>query len=424
MKNRNVSSTILLALGFLALSPIAQAVVPVPDGGYPNFNTAKGQNALKNLSTGQGNTAVGWFSLFSDTAGSFNTGVGAGALALNTADANTATGTVALFLNTTGTNNTADGAFALLHNSEGSDNTATGFQALFNNTIGGGNTASGEFALLSNITGSTNTANGLAALEFNMAGDDNTAIGHNALFSNTTGVHNIALGFSAGVGTTGNYNVDIGHPGFAGEDGTIRIGINGNQTRAFIAGIRGVTTANAAIPVLIDTLAQLGTTSSSRRFKKEIKAMDSASEAILALKPVTFHYKTNNTGTAQFGLIAEEVAEVNPDLVVCDDKGEIYIVRYDAVNAMLLNEFLKEHKKVEEQQATIAQLKCDGAKGEASVAELDSRVAKQEVSIAEQQKAMETLTAQLKEQAAQIQKVSAQVEMSKPAPQLARNRTD
>src|SRR5882724_2576716 len=407
MKNRNVSSTILLALGFLALSPIAQAVVPVPDGGYPNFNTAKGQNALKNLSTGQGNTAVGWFSLFSDTAGSFNTGVGAGALALNTADANTATGTVALFLNTTGTNNTADGAFALLHNSEGSDNTATGFQALF-----------------SNITGSTNTANGLAALEFNMAGDDNTAIGHNALFSNTTGVYNIALGFSAGVGTTGNYNVDIGHPGFAGEDGTIRIGINGNQTRAFIAGIRGVTTANAAIPVLIDTLGQLGTTSSSRRFKKEIKAMDSASEAILALKPVTFHYKTNNTGTAQFGLIAEEVAEVNPDLVVCDDKGEIYIVRYDAVNAMLLNEFLKEHKKVEEQQATIAQLKCDGAKGEASVAKLDSRVAKQEVSIAEQQKAMETLTAQLKEQAAQIQKVSAQVEMSKPAPQLARNRTD
>ena len=220
--------------------------------------------------------------------------------------------------------------------------------------------------------------------------DGNTAIGAQAVSSNTTGGFNIALGFNAGVNlTTGDSNIDIGSTGIAGESSTIRIG-NANQTRAFIAGIRGVTTVNAAIPVVIDTVGQLGTMSSSRRFKKEIKPMEKASDAILALKPVTFHYKSDNTNTPQFGLIAEEVAAVSPDLVVRDESGEIYTVRYDAVNAMLLNEFLKEHRKVEELtkdfQATVAQL-----------------------------------TARLDEQAAQIQKVNAQPEAGKPSPQVVNN---
>jgi len=198
--------------------------------------------------------------------------------------------------------------------------------------------------------------------------------------------------------TTGNNNIDIGNQGVAAESGTIRIGTAGTQTGAFVAGIRGVTTVNAnAVPVVIDSAGQLGTVSSSARSKKEIKPMDQTSEAILALKPVTFHYKRDKTGTAQFGLIAQEVAKVNPDLVVLDDDGEIYTVRYDAVNAMLLNEFLKEHRKVEEQDATIAQLKKDFR---TTVAEL---------------------TARLKEQDLKIEKVSDQLELSKPAPQMVDN---
>jgi hypothetical protein len=162
----------------------------------------------------------------------------------------------------------------------------------------------------------------------------------------------------------------------------------------FIGNIHGVTTAiNDAIPVVIDSVGQLGTISSSRRFKKEIKAMDKASEAILALKPVTFHYKSDAGTTAQFGLIAEEVAQVNSDLVVRDSDGEIYTVRYDAVNAMLLNEFLKEHRTVKEQGATIAELK----------------------------KEIAGLAETVKKQGAQIQKVSAQLEASKPSPQVVSN---
>jgi hypothetical protein len=193
----------------------------------------------------------------------------------------------------------------------------------------------------------------------------------------------VALGHGAGLGVTTASNV-------------ICIGADGADVNnsCFIGNIRGVTTPNAdAVPVLIDSAGQLGTMSSSRRFKEEIKPMDKASESILALKPVTFHYKSDNTGTAQFGLIAEEVARVYPDLVVRDKNGEIYTVRYDAVNAMLLNEFLKEHGKVEEQEKTIAELKSG----------------------------MTALAATVKEQAAQIQKVSAQLEASKATPQVVNN---
>jgi len=389
-------------------------------------NTAEGQNALLSLTTGGFNTAVGFLSLRSITSNQFNTAIGAGTLLANTADQNTAIGAGALLSNTIGAENTASGAFALFSNTTGSSNTANGDGALESNTTGNFNTANGSFALQNNTTGNFNTANGSLALRDNTTGDSNTATGHRALFSNTTGIHNtadgenalianttgsantgnghnalfdnttgsnnIALGVDAGRNlTTGDRNIDIGNSGVTGEGNTIRIGTSANQTRAFIAGIRGVTTGNAnATPVLIDSSGQLGTVSSSRRFKKEIKPIDKTSEAILSLKPVTFHYKSDATGTPQFGLIAEEVAEVNPDLVVRDENGEIYTVRYEAVNAMLLNEFLKEHRKVEDLkkdfQATVAQL-----------------------------------TAQLKEQAAQIQKVSAQLEASKLAPQVVNN---
>ncbi len=200
-------------------------------------------------------------------------------------------------------------------------------------------------------------------------------------------------------------------------DNVIAIGHAGANVdnSCFIGNIRDVQTANGnAIPVLIDSVGQLGTASSSKRFKKEIKPMDSTREAILGLKPVTFHYKSDNCNMPQFGLIAEEVAAVNPDLVVRDKNGQIYTVRYDAVNAMLLNEFLKEHKAFLEEQRKVQ-------KQEATIGQLKSTVAEQNATIAQQQKGMEAVTARLNEQAAQIQKVSAQVEASKPAPRVVKN---
>jgi len=371
---RLASLLVPLLLVCFALLPRAQAVSPTPDGDYPGANTAEGgPGALFSLTTGTDNTAVGSQALFGLTTGVQNTAVGAQALFNNTAD----------------------------------KNTAEGFRALINNTTGNSNTAIGVNALLRNVTGGFNTAIGFSALEDNNA-TVNTAIGANALQHNTTGDRNIALGVNAGLFlTTGSDNIDIANAGVAGESSTIRIGnsnVNG-QNRAFIVGIRGVTTGNAdAVPVLIDSAGQLGTVGSSRRFKKEIKPMEQASEAILSLKPVTFHYKSDKTGTPQFGLIAEEVAGVSPDLVVRDKNGEIYTVRYDAVNAMLLNEFLKEHRKVEEQQATITQL-------ESAVAQQEKNF---QATAAQQQQQIEALTTGL-------QKVNAQLEATKPAPQVVNN---
>jgi hypothetical protein len=387
--------TILPLLCLSAAGPKAQAVVPPPDGGYPNFTTAEGQKALFSLTTGAANTAVGWYSLFSAGAANNNTGVGAGALALTTtgADDNTAVGSVAMFLNTVGHDNVAIGtaallynvngnwnnaigAFALHDNIDGFNNNALGQAALFKNIHGTDNTAIGDSALLNNdITGNGfggfNTAVGSGALFSNTDGEDNTAMGFQALYSNTISINNTAIGIQAlynstGSGntalgdfagfalTTGSNNVHIGNQGFDSDDNTIRIGAG--QTATFIAGIEG--TIVAGTTVVIDVNGQLGVAASSERFKTEIKPMDKASEAILALKPVTFHYKNNldPDGTPQFGLVAEQVEKVNPDLVARDDEGKPYTVRYDAVNAMLLNEFLKEHKKVEKLEATVAEL--------------------------------------------------------------------
>jgi Chaperone of endosialidase len=365
IQDKNILLSLLIGyvVVWFGVLPKAHGVVPPPDGGYANFTTAEGTNALLSLTSGPGNTGVGWSSLFSVTSGSLNTGVGAGTLALNIADSNTATGALALFLNTTGANNTAIGDRALFSNTNGHDNTAVGQQALLNNTGGANdqgsfNTAIGSQALVNNTTGTNNTVNGAFALLNNSTGSLNTVIGEGALFNNTTGNGNIVVGGGAGffLDADADLNIIIGNDGLPGDAGTIRIG-NINHTRAFIAGIRGVTTGNMdTVPVIIDSAGQLGTVSSSLRYKKEIKPMDKASEAILALKPVTFRYKNAKKDAPQFGLIAEEVAAVNPDLVVHDAKGEIYTVRYDAVNAMLLNEFLKEHRKVEQLEQQVEAL--------------------------------------------------------------------
>jgi len=282
-------------------------------------------------------------------------------------------------------------------------NTAEGTDALFSLTTGSSNTAIGYQALYSNTTANSNTATGLLALFNNTTGVENTANGANALFNNTTGNSNIAVGSSAGINlTTGKNNIYIGNAGISsGESAKIRIGTTGIQKATFIAGISGVTVP-AGVGVIVGTDGKLGTVVSSARFKDEIKPMDKASEAILALKPVTFHCKheLDPDGIPQFGLVAEEVEKVNPNLVVRDAEGKPYTVRYEAVNAMLLNEFLKEHRTVEEQKATIAQLK--------------STVEKQEATNSEQEKQIEALTAGL-------QKVSAQLELSKPARQTVLN---
>src|SRR6266576_2758402 len=376
MKKTAESILLILSLVCIGLLPNVEAVSPPPDGGYLGGNTAERHDALLSLTSGLYNTAAGLYSLRALTGGSFNTAIGAGALLLNTANentaigagallnnttgaANTAIGESALFVNTTGTQNTATGANALVNNVDGDSNTANGNGALASNTTGHFNAAIGASALLNNTIGGRNTATGRSALSLNTTGSSNTANGYQALFNNTTGNFNIALGQGAGSRlTTGDSNIDIGAFGFPGESRTIRIG--GPQTKTFIAGIRGVTTGFPnAVNVLIDSAGQLGTVSSSRRFKHDIQPMAQASEALLSLKPVRFHYKSDQTNTPQFGLLAEEVAEVNPDLVVRDQNGEIYSVRYDAVNAMLLNEFLKAHRKAQQQEATITELKKD-----------------------------------------------------------------
>ncbi len=383
-----------LALGCFALSPEAGATCQ--DACLTNNNTVQGDDALISLTTGTDNTANGSSALFNNTIGIENTATGSHALYYNTTgNYNVAHGDYALYSNTTGIDNDAFGSGTMLSNTTGSKNSAIGDVALYRNTTGNNNAASGANALQENTIGSDNTANGAFSLFNNTTGGNNTASGYNALNNNTTGGSNIALGFQAGLNlTTGNNNIDIGNVGVAGESKTIRIGKSGTQTKTFIAGISGVTVAGG-VGVIVGTNGQLGTVVSSERFKDAIKPMDKASEAILALKPVTFRYKheLDPDGIPQFGLVAEEVEKVNPNLVARDDEGKPYTVRYEAVNAMLLNEFLKEYHTVQD---------------------LKSTAAKQEATIARQQKQIEALTAGL-------QKVSAEVEMSKVAPQTVVN---
>ncbi len=310
-----------------------------------------------------------------------NTFLGDDALISNSGFDNVAVGDHALTANTAGGYNTAIGHTALFSNTTGFVNTATGRQALYYNTEGESNTANGEVALGANTTGSFNTGIGTVALNYNTTGNNNTAVGTSALFSNTTGSSNIALGYSAGTkNVTGSNNIYIGSPGTHTDSSRIRIGTPGRQTSTYIAGISGATVASG-VGVIVGSNGQLGTVVSSERFKDAIKPMEKASEAILALKPVTFRYKheLDHDGIPQFGLVAEQVEKVNPDLVARDEQGKPYTVRYEAVNAMLLNEFLKARRQIDAQQ-----------------------------------KQIEALTAGL-------QKVSAQLEASKPAPQVVNN---
>ena len=379
------------ALACFALAPVAQARPPSEDRGNGN-SAAENVDALNLQTTGSDNTAHGWSSLFSNTTGSFNTANGRGALYGNSVgDNNTAIGFQALYNSLGGSDNTATGSQALM-NTIGDDNTANGFQALRNNDVGQGNVANGIQALYSNTTGNQNTADGAYALYHNTTGAFNTAIGTLALASNTTGRHNTALGEDAGLNlTTGDGNVCIGYDvrGVAGEYDTTRI-----------RNIYPRLATERAVYVTSDN--KLGTLFSTRRVKDDIKPMDKASEAILALRPVTFRYKkeVEPNGRIQFGLVAEEVAEVDPDLVILDKGGKPESVRYEAINAMLLNEFIKAHKRVEMQQATIAELKT---------------------TVAKQQKGIEALAVQVKEQAVELQKVNDQIKVSNPITKVALN---
>ena len=309
------------------------------------------------------------------------------------ASGNTANGASALLENSTGSGNTANGNGALGGNN-GNDNTANGYGALFINRVGNGNTADGVDALERNDSGNDNTAIGDLALNNNATGSNNTAVGTNA-GSNATGSNNTVLGSNAGYNLhTGNDNIDIGNIGGPGDSGKIRIGTVGTQNATFVAGVNGVAVTGSA--VLVNSAGQLGVAASSARFKEAIKPMDKTSEAILVLKPVTFCYKKefDPSGISQFGLVAEDVEKINPALVVHDKEGKPYTVRYEAVNMMLLNEFLKEHRKVQEQDSKIEQQ-------EATITELKSTVA-------QQQKQIEAVTAGL-------QKVSAQLAAASPS---------
>jgi len=375
---------VTLLLACFGLLRATQAVVPPPDGGYPGGNTAEGQAALFSLTNGTFNTAVGFISLWSNTEGHFNTGVGAGTLLANVGQQNTATGAAALLNNTTGVKNTADGVLALSSNTTGNSNTATGVGALFDNSEGFNNTALGYNALLHNTTAGDNAAVGTTSLFNNTTGEFNVAVGSQALYNNFSGGSNTAVGDSAGFNITGSGNVCIGAGmnGFAGEN---------NITR--IRNVYESAATERAVYVTSDN--RIGTLVSSRRYKDDIRPMEESSKTIHSLRPVRFRYKkeVDPTRSLCFGLIAEDVAKASPELVTLDREGRPQTVRYEAINAMLLNEFLKEHRRVESQE---------------------SRIQQQEATIACQQKQIDALSAGL-------QKVTARLEMREAAPQTVLN---
>src|SRR6266700_1159404 len=373
---------IALVLAWFTLAPQARAVCQ--EACLTNDNTAFGEDTLINVTTGTDNVALGHSALSSDT---------------------------------TGLNNTAAGDDALTVNVSGFNNTGIGWHALDSNTIGVKNTGIGCDGLSGNTTGSNNTAVGTRCLVKNTNGNNNVAMGLQAGENNVSGSNNVLLGFSAGrFLTNGSNNIDIGNPGVAGESNTIRIGQVGTGTATFIAGISG-TAVTGGVGVRINSNGQLGTMVSSERFKDAIEPMDKASESILALKPVTFRYKPELDPHAipQFGLVAEQVEKVNPDLVARDAQGKPYTVRYEAVNAMLLNEFLKQHRKVEEQDRKVQAQ-------DTMITQLRSTIAKEEAAIAQQQKGFQSELAeqqkQIKALTSGLEKVNNQLELSKPAPRM------
>jgi hypothetical protein len=358
-----------------------------------NDNTAMGTDALLHNSLGAYNTAAGYDVLLSNTTGYDNTAVGDLALASNTSGfQNSAYGDSALETNSTGANNTAVGDFALYANQTASNNTASGYAALFSNTIGFDNTAAGVTALQANTTGSYNTAAGFDALYSNTSGAYNTASGSDALYRNTNGVGNTALGYAALVSnvsggrniavgfqagydlTTGSNNIDIGNLGVAAESATIRIGTASTHKATFVAGIYGTPVTGSA--VVVSSTGQLGVTVSSERFKTDISTMGSNSQKLRRLRPVTFRLKADPDGAMQYGLIAEEVAKVYPELVIRNESGRIDGVRYDELAPMLLNEVQRQEGKMEVQEERIAAQ-------DAAIRELKQQVARMSRSRAE-----------------------------------------
>jgi hypothetical protein len=383
------------------------ALQPPPSGGYPNDITALGDGALSNDNPPPDDTGIGYHALYSDYNGGENTAVGSEALQNDTeGGAEVAVGFQALLDNTSGNYNVAIGADAMVDNTTGRDSVAIGYTALQNGTTGYGNVACGFGAMVFNGTGSSNTAVGNDAMA-NSSGGKNTALGSDAM-NGATGSENTAVGGWAGINLAGNNNIvlgyfaaqnvtsganniEIGNLGAKKDDAVIRIGDIKTQKKTFVAGINGVT-VSSGVAVVVDKMGQLGVMTSSARFKDDIQPMKDASDVLLSLQPVTFRYKKelDSLGTPQFGLVAEQVAKVDPDLVARDDSGQPYAVRYEAVNAMLLNEFLKEHRKVEA---------------------LENR-------LADQDKINSAIRAALAAQAAQIQKVNAQSPTQQPAPRL------
>ena len=393
MNKRNmIFGAILSVLACFVLLPQMRAasedVGPLLPGNFVGSNTFDGFNALGSQTANNFNSAFGWEALALQTTAAQNTGCGAGALIISTGANNVAVGAGALTFNGSGGANNAVGAFALFNHSTGSFNNAHGREALFTDATGSQNNAFGDLALLSANGAFGNSAFGDDALDSVTTGSENVGVGDEACNSCTTGHDNVAIGHNALNGTiTASNNIAIGVPAtgpFANLSFT-----------AFIGSIHGLPTSNAAstLPVLIDSNNVLGTAPSSRRYKHDIKPVDKASEALYALKPISFVYNYDESRTTLYGLIAEDVAKVNTSLVAYMD-GKPFTVKYDQVNILLLTEFLKEHKKVEEQQASIRELKSE----------------------------MQTMVAQLKEQAAQIQKVSAQLEVRKTAPQVVVNK--
>ena len=358
------------------------------------FNTAVGDSSQRNISLGSNNTSLGATSLWLNTASSANTAIGTSALqslsfanggvpyyswntavgfealgstnptSISTGDRNTAVGAVALRYNTTGRTNTAVGVDSLQQNTTGSDNTAVGFESLLGSTTSTANTAVGVRALATTSTGTGNTSMGFESLRYNDLGFGNTALGHQALNLSTgswnvalgygalnllsTGDSNIAIGDSAGQALqSGQHNIYIGNFGLATESNVIRLGSNSYQSKLFVAGVWSRTTQYAAVPVVIDLNGQLGTVSSSRRYKQDIQDLGSTTDRLFDLRPVSFRYKAQPDGPVHFGLIAEEVAEVMPELVVHGQDGQIETVAYHELAPMLLNEIQKQRREIQ-----------------------------------------------------------------------------
>jgi hypothetical protein len=360
---------VLIAPGGVDGGNIAVGIDSIPSSTPGLYNTAMGDFSLEAVTSGGANVALGYSALNLDTSGGANTAIGSGAMSYNTEGGeNTAAGDEALYLNTTGNSNTAVGAGSLFDNTTGSNNTATGWEALLASNATG-NVADGSSALAFNTTGNYNTGVGANALSSNQSGTGNIAVGYGALGNNTTGTANIAIGYMAGtqVSATNSYNIYVGSPGAHTDTGAIRIGTVGRQTSFFVSGVSGIATGdNNAVPVVIDSNGQLGTLSSSRRFKTDIQDMGEASSGLLRLRPVTFRYKkpfANGSQPIQYGLIAEEVAEVYPDLVARSADGEIESVKYQVLDSMLLNELQRQEVEIRNLREQLNEMKAAMARG-------------------------------------------------------------